>query len=82
MQFENSIKVTAPKHFAGFLTAMDIPFFYYQGAFYIYRHSASFTTNAQLFRSFCLTRGVRESDLPRTSITTGNFNLNLDRCAC
>lgn len=81
MQLENHLKLTAPKHFAGFLTAMDIPFFYFQGDFYIYRHTATYTMNSYLFRIFCQSHGVRTSDLEQMSIDTGDFEINLDSCA-
>ncbi len=55
---KQTVKVTAPSHFASFLVAMNIPFFYDFGDFYITN-----TEDSDKFRRYCKTHGVRECDL-------------------
>lgn len=73
-----AVKVTAPKHFADFLTAVNEPFIYINGAFYLHQQ-----TDPTACQDFCLDNGVRPADLKAMTFQAVNkplaFHLVEDR---
>lgn len=67
---KQTVKVTAPSHFASFLVAMNIPFFFDFGDFYITN-----TADPDKFRKYCETHGVRECDLKDMKFETANLEI-------
>ncbi len=63
-----TVKVTAPEHFASFLVAMNIPFFFNFGEYYITN-----TADAEKFRAYCERRGVRARDLQEMKFEQANL---------
>lgn len=67
---KKTVKVTAPSHFASFLVAMNIPFYYDLFDFYITN-----TPDSDKVRSFCETHGVRECDLKNMKFETAYLEI-------
>ena len=67
---KQTVKVTAPSHFASFLVAMNIPFYYDFGDFYITN-----CKNPDKFKVFCETRGVIEIDLKEMKFETAYLEI-------
>lgn len=53
-----TVKVTAPGHFAAFCVAINEPFYFLNGAFYLLQWS-----DAEAAKTFCADNGVRPRDL-------------------
>lgn len=53
-----TVKVTAPGHFAAFCVAINEPFYFLNGAFYLLQWS-----DAEAAKAFCADNGVRPCDL-------------------
>lgn len=73
-----AVKVTAPKHFADFLTAVNEPFIFLNGAFYLYQQ-----TDPADVQDFCLDYGVRPAELKamtfRAVVNPFAFHIARDR---
>ncbi len=65
------VKVKAPAHFAAFCVALNEPFYFLNGAFYLVQWSDS--DNA---RQFCADNGVRPCDLAGMSFETVTMNID------
>ncbi len=65
-----TVKVTAPAYFASFLVAMNIPFFFYFGDYYITN-----TADPEKFRAYCEKKGVRTCDLEEMKFEQANLEL-------
>lgn len=61
------VKVKAPAHFAGFCVALNEPFYFLNGVFFLVQWR-----NAEAARTFCADNGVRPCDLERMTFETAD----------
>lgn len=64
-----AIKVTAPGHFAAFCVAINEPFYFLNGAFFLLQWS-----DAEAAKAFCADNGVRPCDLQGMDFTEVELN--------
>ena len=61
------VKVKAPAHFAAFCVAINEPFLYHNGVFFLIQWR-----NIEAARTFCADNGVRPRDLEEMTFTTAD----------
>lgn len=61
------VKVKAPAHFAGFCVAINEPFYFFNGVFFLVQWR-----NVEAARTFCADNGVRPCDLERMTFETAD----------
>ena len=62
------VKIKAPAYFAGFCVALNEPFYFLNGTFYMVQWR-----NAEAARAFCADNGVRDHDLERMTFETADL---------
>lgn len=67
------VKVVAPANFASFCVALQIPFVYNYGEYFITN-----TKYPDRFKAYCLRNGISEQDMARMQFSTAEIELNLD----
>ena len=61
------VKVKAPAHFAAFCVAINEPFYFLNGVYYLVQWR-----NTEAARTFCADNGVRPRDLEEMTFTTAD----------